>query len=106
LELHASKPKRSGRVGGEGSAGFGADVEEGSRAYRGRRDRELGSHAAQQSGDERLHVEARQLRKVLDPAQAGDSQENSVKGETILTKDRPKVRFVSLGSLRRQERVD
>ena len=27
-------------------------------------------------------------------------------GETILTKDRRKVRFVSLGSLRQQERVD
>lgn len=27
-------------------------------------------------------------------------------GETILTKDRRKVKFMSLGSLRRQERVD
>lgn len=27
-------------------------------------------------------------------------------GETILTKDRRKVRFISLGNLRRQERID
>ena len=40
----------------------------------------VGSHAAEQSGDERLHAEARQLRQVLSPAQAGDSQEDSVHG--------------------------
>jgi nucleoid DNA-binding protein len=37
---------------------------------------------------------------------AGIRRKIGFSGETILTKDRRKVRFISLGNLRRQERVE
>lgn len=43
-------------------------------------DRELGNHPAQQSGNEWVHAEVGHLREVLSPAQAGDSEEDSLHG--------------------------
>ena len=104
FELHASKPKRSRRVGGEGSAGVGAADQEGSRAHGGRCDRELGSHAAQQSGRRTAFtLKLGSFGKFSVRHKPGILRKIPFTGETILTKDRRKVRFVSLGSLRQCE---
>src|ERR1700756_142369 len=78
FELHASKRRRSRRIGGKSSAGVDAADEEASRADGGRGDRQSGGNSAQQSGGRRIHAEAEQLRQVLSTAQAGNSQKDSV----------------------------
>ena len=105
FEPHASKRKRSAGIGYAGSAGVSAGNQEGSAD--GRRCRGHGAriHSAQQFGVGRVHSQARQLRQILSPAQDRDSEENPFTGETILTKDRRKITFVSLGNLRQHEKV-
>jgi hypothetical protein len=41
----------------------------------------LEAHSAEQSGNERVHAEAGQLRQVLSPAQGRDSQKDSIHGQ-------------------------
>ena len=78
--MRASLARGSAGVGCAGSAGVGAADQERSQAHRERGHRDLGSHSAQQSGQGRIHLEARQPRQVLRSAQTGDCQEGRLLG--------------------------
>jgi len=50
-------------------------------------------------------LKAGQLQEVLGAAQGGNLRRIPFTGKTIVTKDRRKITFVSLGNLRQHEKV-
>jgi hypothetical protein len=88
-----------------GSAGAGIADQERSGDGRGRCDRELRSHAVSNLGTNGFTLKLGSFGNFSVRHKPGILRKIPFTGETLLTKDRRKVRFVSLGALRQCERV-
>jgi hypothetical protein len=93
----------SSRLADAGSAGVGAANQEGSQAGRKHGYRELGDHPAHNLDTDGFTLKLNSVGKFYVRHKPGIRRKIGFSGETIQTKMLRKVKFVSLGTLRRQE---